>query len=177
MVKTEMGLPLRIGFKKEVQTVHYPITVVEALDHLLAPSGYKRIKNGHQAEEFNWENDRHERFTVDYYTKINGLAHSRNFDSNKDLTDVSARRELEEIYVNLKTTLGDLSKQVGYPYISTERQLVLTILGENPQGKADVVVSIVRDIYLREEKVNVVNIDVLDRSTKSMQILFDPGEL
>lgn len=177
MVKTEVESPLRVGFKKEIQTVHYPITVVEALDRLLAPSRYKRLGKAPQAEEFIWENDKNERFTVDYYTKVNSLTHSRNFDPNKDLTGVSARREFEEIYVNLKTTLGNLSKQVGYPYISTERQLILAITGSNLQEKADAVVPIVKEIYLREEKVNMVSVDVLDQSSDSIQILFDPEEL
>jgi len=175
MARTEVELPLRVGFRKEIQTAHYPITVVEALDRLLAPIRYKRLEKAPQAEEFIWENDRHERFTIDYYTKVNSLAHSRSFDPNKDLTAANTRQELEEIYVNLKTTLGDLSKQVGHPYISTERQLVLTIIGTNPREKADVVVPTVINIYLREEKTNVVNIDVLDEEEDSMQILFDPG--
>lgn len=163
----------RIGFGKDVETEHFPITVASGLDALLKPNGYKRLPHTEPyPEEFIWENGRGERFIVDYYTKVNAIARSTLFDEDKDLTEEDTTERLSTIYDDLNATIGTLSQHLGSPYISSTHELRLEIEGSNPIGKAQFVIPVVRELYKKTEGMQVISVDILDQTDSTVQILF-----
>lgn len=173
IAETETRERFRIGFRKDVETEHFPITVVLGLDVLLKPSGYKRVPQTEtRPEEFIWENDRGERFIVDYYTKVNAIARSAMFDEDKDLTTKDTTEHLDTLYGNLNTTIGALSQHLGSPYISSTRELRLEIEGTNPLQKAQILIPIVQEIYKKTENIQLFTVDTLEQTDSSIQILF-----
>lgn len=163
---------LSIGFRKGIETEHYPITVVEALDHILSPAGYKRLANKPESEEFVWKNDQNERFAIEYYTHVNGLTHSSEFSTDEHSINP---KNIARLYTTLKTTLKTLSEQIGSPYMKTTRELILTIQGQNLKVKTDTVIPVVRELYLKEENLSMASVDTLEETEDSIQVLFCPN--
>lgn len=163
----------RIGFRRDVATEHFPINVAEGLDALLRPGGYKRVpQTDPQAEEFIWENNRRDRLTVYYYTKVNEIGRSAVFDEDKDLTTEDVEEGLNTLYGNLDATIGTLSQHLGFPYISSTKELMLEIEGSNPTEKAKTIIPIVQELYKKTEGIQVFSVDILDQTVSSIQICF-----
>ncbi len=163
----------RIGLRKDVVTEHFPITVAEGLDALLKPGGYKRVpQTDPRAEEFIWENDRRDRFTVYYYTKVNEIGRSAVFGEDKNFTSADVAENLNALYDNLNATIGTLSQHLGSPYMSSTKKLMLEIEGSNPAEKAKALIPIVRELYKKTEGIQVFSVDTLDQTTSSIQICF-----
>lgn len=163
----------RISLREDVETEHFPITIVGGLDALLKPSGYKRLpQTGTNPEEFIWENDHGERFIVDCYTKVNAIARSTLFDEDEDLTTEDTAERLDTLYGNLNTTIGTLSQHLGSPYISSARELRLEIEGTNPAQKAQALIPIIRELYRKAQDIELFSIDTLEQTDSSIQILF-----
>lgn len=167
----------KIGFRKDVETEHFPITVARGLDALLEPNGYKRLPHTEPyPEEFIWENGRGERFIVDYYTKVNAIARSTLFDEDKDLTERDTTERLSTLYDDLNATIGTLSQHLGSPYISSTHELQLEIEGSSPAKKAQTIIPVMRELYKKTEGIQLFRVDILDQTDSSIQILFSYQE-
>lgn len=163
----------RICFGKNVETEHFPITLASGLDVLLKPDGYKRvsqIKTNH--EEFVWGNTKEEQFTVNYYTQVNSITSSAMFDEDLSKNKNDTVKRLGIIYNNLDTTIGAISQYLGSPYVSSTRELKVKIEGNNLIEKTQFLTPIIKELYKKKEGVQLFNIDTLEQTDSSIQILF-----
>lgn len=172
-IKKKVKRSLRISFGKDVQTEHFPISVAEGLDVVMKTNDYKRLpktKNNH--EEFIWENNKGERLAVKYYTQVNTITFSIMLGDDLSQNKEDIVKRLNTLYNKLDSTIGNISQYLGSPYISSTRELRVEIEGTNPAQKAKLLVPIIQELYRKTEGIQLFNVDTLEQTNSSIQILF-----
>lgn len=172
MSKAEKKIQTQIIFKRNInESKFYPITVAEGLDNILSPSGYQRLEMPKGSEQFIWENSAKERVIVDYYTNINSLLYSNPFSPAEMQT--RAPQVLEKGYRNLQDLFAKLIQQLGFPYLSVERQLFFGVEGDTAPKKLQDLIPSVKKLLEQEEKVRV-EVNILETTPKSALALLTP---
>ncbi len=162
----------QIVFKKNVaESGHYPIIIANGLDRILSAGGYRRLKMPKGSEQYIWENSARERVIVDYYTEVNSLAYSRPFPSAIDQAPIP--RVVENGYRNLQELIAKLVQKLGYPYLSTERQLIFGVEGDTALERLQELIPYVQQLLEQEEKVRV-EMNLLETTPKSALALLTP---
>lgn len=162
----------QIIFKRNVaESSHYPITVANGLDAILSSGGYKRLEMPKGSEQFIWESPTKERVTVDYYTNINSLAYS--YPLLPAEMEKQAPEVLEKGYRNLQDLFAKLVQQLGFPYLSVERQLLFGVEGDTAPEKLQELIPYVRKLLEQEERVRV-DVNMLETTPKSALALLTP---
>ncbi|MBI3458716.1 hypothetical protein HY061_00425 [Candidatus Azambacteria bacterium] len=160
-----------VGLEKDIQTEHFPIVVAEGLDVVMKLDGYKRVSQiKNNKEEFIWENKEGIRLAVKYYTQVNSITFSRLFDDlTKNKEDII--KHINTLYNKLDTTIGVISQYLGFPYISTTKELQVEIKGANSAQKAKILIPIIQELYKKVEGIQMFNTDILDQTALSTKIL------
>ena len=172
-IKENIKNRLRIGFGKDVKTEHFPVDVASGLDILMAPDGYKRVSQTEKNhEEFIWENDEGDRLSVNYYTQVNKITYSAIFDQNLIEDKEEIARRLGVLYSKLNNIIGAISQQLGSPYMSSTRELLIEIEGGKLVQKVQLLTPIIRDLYTKMEGPQLFNVDTLEQTNSAVQMVF-----
>ncbi|MCX6718414.1 MAG: hypothetical protein NTY81_02320 [Candidatus Staskawiczbacteria bacterium] len=172
-IKENLKNRFRIGFGKDVKTEHFPVDVASGLDVLMAPDGYKRMPQAKKdSEEFIWENDEGDRLSVNYYTQVNKIIYSAIFDQNLIEDKEEIARRLGVLYSKLNNIIGAISQQLGSPYISSTRELLIEIEGGKLAQKVQLLTPIIQELYTKTEGTQLFNVDTLEQTNSSVQMVF-----